>query len=678
MQAESVVSILRKYEKMQGMTLAFAALALLVVAGEPAAGQGPASAPAPAARRPANAAAMYEFLLARRAEAEDNVAAAQSALERAVALDPRAAELHAELAGFHARQNHPSAAVTSAQRALALDPESEEGHRILGLVNAAWADGGVEGPGGGSAEAWRAAAILHLTKVQSAPAMATDLGLQVTLARQLIAADQAEKAVAILEQVVAQTGPAGEPIAMLADAHRSLGQLDRAAAVLEQAAAANPRYYLALGDLYERQRRFEDAATAFDKGAKAMRVPGRELRLRHAAALLNIPDGKGAERAIAVLTEFLTATPKDVTGLYLLAQAYQQRGDTAKAVSAAEQALAVESGHLPSLTVLTTIYRERYDHAAIVTLLGRLDTDEATRTGGTPVETVRLLGELGGARQQRGDNAGAVRAYERAQRLLPESAGVAAALAQAHLQARHYDQAQRVARTARERAPNDVGLIRIEAIAGVRAGRTAPAVAAAEAALASRNGTPEGAFALADIYQEAKRHGAAIALLSGLVAKAPEDDGLAFRLAAAYESAGRVADAERVFRALVTRDPRHANALNYLGYMLANRGLRLTEALGLVDRALAADPGNPAFLDSRGWALLKLGRAADAEAPLRTAAEALRSSSVIQSHYADVLSALGKRGEAADRLELALAGDGVDVDRAALERRLRQLGRKTP
>lgn len=663
---------------MQNMTLAFAVVALLVVAGEPAAAQEPASAPAPAARRPANAAAMYEFLLARRAEGDEKVAAAQSALERAVTLDPQAAELHAELAAFHARQNHPNEAVTSAERAIALDPDSEEGHRILGLVNAAWADGVVDGPGSGSAETWRAAAILHLTKVQTAPAMATDLGLQVTLARQLIAADQADKAVPILERVVAQTGPAGEPIAMLADAHRSLGQLDRAAAVLEQAAAANPRYYLALGDLYERQRRFEDAATAFDKGSKAMRAPGRELRLRYAAALLNIPDGKGADRAIAALTEFLTTTPKDVTGLYLLAQAYQQRGETDEAVTAAQRALAVESGHRPSLTLLAAIYRERYDYAALATLLSRIDTDEATRPGSSPIDTVRLLADLGIARQQRGDNAGAVRAYERAQRLLPESAGVAAALAQAHLQARQYDLAQRVAQRARERAPNDIGLIRVEAMAGVRAGRIAPAVAAAEAALAALRDMPEGALALADIYQEAKRHDAAIALLTGLTAKAPEDDELAFRLAAAYETAGRVADAERVFRALVARDPLHANALNYLGYMLANRGLRLTEALSLIDRALVAEPGNPAFLDSRGWALLKLGRAAAAEGPLRTAADALRSSSVIQLHYADVLTALGKRDEAADRLELALAGDGVDIDRAGLERRLRQLGRKTP
>ncbi len=663
------------------MPFALALLVLLVAVGErPAAAQDqPAPAPATAARRPASAAAMYEFLLARRAEAEDDEAAARSALARALAIDPEASELHAEMAAFHARQNEPAEAVAAAERAVALEPDSEEGHRILGLVNAAWADGVVAGPAGGNTESWRAAAILHLTKVQTTPAMATDLGLQVTLARQLMAADDNAKAVPILERVVGQIGPGGEPIAMLADAHRALGHYDQAAAALEQAAAANPRYYLALGDLYERQRRFEEAAAAFDKGAKAARAPGRELRLRRAAALLNVPDGAGAERAVAALTELLAGSPKDVTALYLLAQAHQQRGDTDKAVAAAEGVLAAEPGHLPAMIVLATIYRERYDFAAVQRLLAPLDNGGPAPRGAAPGEMVRLLAELGGARQQLGDSNGAVRAFERAQQLLPESAGVAAALAQAQVQARHYDQAIRTAQAARERAADDIGLIRIEAIAGVRAERAAAAIAAAESALASRKGTPEAAFALADIYQEAKRHEAAIAVVSTLAAAAPEDEALAFRLGAAYDNAGRLAEAEKTFRGIVARDPLHANALNYLGYMLANRGVRLNEALGFIDRALAAEPGNPAFLDSRGWALMKLGRPADAEAPLRTAADALRGSSVIQSHFADVLEAVGKRAEAVERLELALAGDGVDVDRVVLERRLRQLGgRRTP
>ncbi|MEZ5421290.1 MAG: tetratricopeptide repeat protein, partial [Vicinamibacterales bacterium] len=161
--------------------------------------------------------------------------------------------------------------------------------------------------------------------------------------------------------------------------------------------------------------------------------------------------------------------------------------------------------------------------------------------------------------------------------------------------------------------------------------------------------------------------------LTPLATAHPDDDAIAFRLAAAYETAGRVPDAERTFRGILARDPLHANALNYLGYMLANRGLQLTEALALVDRALVVEPGNPAYLDSRGWALLKLGRAADAEAPLRQAATALAGSSVIQFHFAEVLAALGRNGEAATRLEQALKGDGVDIDRAAVERRLRQL-----
>lgn len=664
------------------MPLALAVLALLLaVAERPAAAQDttPPAAAAPAKTRPASAAAMFEFLTARRAEAADDVSGAQAALERAVALDPQVAELHAELAGFHARQNHPAEAVAAAEKALALDPDSDEGHRILGLVNAAWADGVVPGPRGGATEQWRDAAILHLTKVQGSPAMATDLGLQVTLARALLAAEQPDKAVPILEKVVGEIGPTGEPIAMLAEAHRALGQFDRAAAALEQAAAANPRYYQSLGDLYERQRRFEEAATAFDKGLKAMRAPSRELRLRRAAALLNIPDGAGAERAVTALNEVLAGTPRDVTALYLLAQAQKQRGDADKAIAAAQSALAIEPAHLPTMSVLAGLYRERYDYAAIDTLLTPLESGTGDRRPGAAGDLVRLLAELGGARQQRGDNAGAVRAFARARQLLPESAGVAAALAQAHVQARQYDEAIAVARAARERTAGDIGLVRIEAIAGIRAGRVAAAVSGAEAALKPQQGDAEAAFALADVYQEAKRHDAAIAVVAALSATSPDDDQLAFRLASAYENAGRVAEAEKTFKAILARDPLHANALNYLGYMLANRGLRLTEALGYIDRALAAEPGNPAFLDSRGWALLKLGRAADAEAPLRTAAEALRSSSVIQSHYADVLAALGKRADAAARLELALAGDGVDIDRAALEKRLRQLGgRKTP
>jgi tetratricopeptide (TPR) repeat protein len=660
---------------MQPMTLGRAALALvLVVAGRPVAAQPAPAAPLAAATRPANAAAMFEFLLARRAEAADDAKAAEAAFTRAVALDPDAAELRAELAGFYARQNRAADAVAAAEKALALDASSEEGHRILGLVNAAWADGVVDGPAGGSEDAWRAAAITHLQKVQNSPAMATDLGLQLTLARQLLGAERAADAVPLLERIVSQTGPAGEPVSMLAEALRSLGQLERATTVLEQASAANPRYFMALGDIYERQSKFEEAAEAFDRGANALRTPGRELRLRRVNALLGIPDGKGVDRAVTALTEYLAATPKDVAAHYLLARAHLLRDDAAAAVKAGQEALAIEPRHMPTLTLLAELYRDRYDYAAVAALLAPVERTEAGRNE-SPGDIVRLLAELGGARQQLGDAAGAATAFEKARTLLPQSAPVAAALAQAYLQAGRADEAAKVAREARVAAAGDLGLIRVEALAGIRAGRAADAVSTAETAVGGRRTQVPGAFVLADVYQEAKRHADAIGVLTPLSAARPDDDAVAFRLGAAYETAGRLPDAEKAFRAIIARDPLNANALNYLGYMLATRGLKLPEALTLVDRALVVEPGNPAYLDSRGWALFKMGRAADAEAPLRQAATALGGSSVIQVHFAEVLAALGKRDEAASRFEQALKGDGVDIDRAAIERRLGQVRR---
>lgn len=640
-------------------------LAARPVAAQPAAPSGGSS----------RSAAMYEFLLARRAEARDDLKAAQAGLERAVALDPSSAELHAELAGFFARQNKADDAVREANAALAIDADSEEAHRILGLVNAAWADGVVDGPAGGSEETWRTAAIEHLTKVQNAPAIATDLGTQLTLARQLLAAERPGDAVPILERIVSQTGPAGEPVSMLADALRTTGRLDRAEAVLEQAADANPRYFVALGDIYERQEKFEQAAEAFDRGAKALRTPGRELPLRRVNALLSVPDGKGVDRAIAALTEYLARAPKDAVGHFLMARARFARDDDAGGVAAAKEALAIETRHVPTLSLLAEHYRDRYDYAAIDGLLGSLAGDGGVK-GLAPSEAVRLLAELGGARQQLGDAEGAVTAFRAAREAMPDSAPVVAALAQAQIQARRPAEAAKLAREARAQHAGDLGLVRVEALANVKAGRAAQAVADAENAIGGRRTSLAGALALADVYQEARRFGDAIALLMPLSTAHPDDDVIAFRLSSAYDAANRPADAEKLLRGIIARDPLHAGALNYLGYMLANRGQQLPDALSLVDRALVVEPGNPAYLDSRGWALFKMGRHAEAEAPLRQAATALRGNSVIQSHFAEVLAALGKRDEAAERLDLALKGDLADVDQASLEKRLQQLRRR--
>ena len=88
---------------------------------------------------------------------------------------------------------------------------------------------------------------------------------------------------------------------------------------------------------------------------------------------------------------------------------------------------------------------------------------------------------------------------------------------------------------------------------------------------------------------------------------------------------------------VIEEDSEHAAALNYLGYMLAERGERLSESVALIERAIEMDPHNGSYLDSLGWAYFKLDRLDLAEAPLRAAGDQLQSNSVVQDHLGDLL-----------------------------------------
>jgi tetratricopeptide (TPR) repeat protein len=95
---------------------------------------------APAVASAQSAEAYYEFLLARRLEAQGDQAGALAALGRAAAADPRAAEVRAEIASFQLRRNQRAEAEAAAREALVLDGDSLEAHRVLGVLYAAMAN----------------------------------------------------------------------------------------------------------------------------------------------------------------------------------------------------------------------------------------------------------------------------------------------------------------------------------------------------------------------------------------------------------------------------------------------------------------------------------------------------------------------------------------------------------
>jgi tetratricopeptide (TPR) repeat protein len=156
--------------------------------------------------------------------------------------------------------------------------------------------------------------------------------------------------------------------------------------------------------------------------------------------------------------------------------------------------------------------------------------------------------------------------------------------------------------------------------------------------------------------------------------KHPDSREISFQSAALIEQTGRFKEAEAAFRKHLERYPDHAEALNYLGYMLADRGEKLEESLSLIERAVALQPENAAFLDSLGWVMFKMGHPREAEAQLVRAVEGSRNDATVLEHLGDVLVALGRPSEAMDKYRKAMDRDPEKPEQ--LQKKMRKLGAK--
>ena len=155
----------------------------------------------------------------------------------------------------------------------------------------------------------------------------------------------------------------------------------------------------------------------------------------------------------------------------------------------------------------------------------------------------------------------------------------------------------------------------------------------------------------------------------GLAAFA-DDKALLYSRALLWERRDDIAKAEADFRRILVIDADDVDALNALGYTLADRTDRYQEALQLIDRARVAQPGSAAIIDSYGWVLFRLGRAREALDHLRQA-YALQADPDIASHLAQVLWTLGRKDEARRYFDEARR---LDPDNRSLQRALRETG----
>ena len=167
----------------------------------------------------------------------------------------------------------------------------------------------------------------------------------------------------------------------------------------------------------------------------------------------------------------------------------------------------------------------------------------------------------------------------------------------------------------------------------------------------------------------ADRAGEFDAYARGLAAL-PDEIGILYARALAWERIDDVARAEADLRKILVIEPDNVAALNALGYTLADRTTRYREALELIDRARVADPGNAAIIDSHGWVLYRLGRHEEALVELRRAF-VLNKDAEVAAHVAEVLWVLGRRDEARQWFDTARR---IDPVHRALKRALEKTG----
>ncbi|WP_128516276.1 tetratricopeptide repeat protein [Tabrizicola thermarum] len=181
-------------------------------------------------------------------------------------------------------------------------------------------------------------------------------------------------------------------------------------------------------------------------------------------------------------------------------------------------------------------------------------------------------------------------------------------------------------------------------------------------------------FALADALRSAERfdeakvaYSAAIDLTS---AAGREDWVLYFYRGICHEQSKDWAPAEADFRKALELNPNQPQVLNYLGYGLVDRGEKLDEALGMIEKAVAGDPEQGYIIDSLAWAYFKLGRYKEALEPMERASLLEPVDPIVTDHLGDVYWMNDRKLEARFQWRRALSFGPTDKDKTRILRKL--------
>ena len=417
------------------------------------------------------------------------------------------------------------------------------------------------------------------------------------------------------------------------------GDVKGARAALDRAATADPKSAEIRAEIASLHLRRNERAEA-EKAAKAAlaidekNVEGNRVLGLLSAAAADATGERSAPQAAANVKDAImyleraaagTTVTADANLYFTLGRLYIRNGEADKAVQSLSRVLSQNPNSVQGRIAMAQAYAAAKDLKSAINTLEEIVEEEP-----------RVASALAQYQEDAGLLSDAAASYTLALAVSPANRELKIRRIAVLLEAKEYGRAAGFAGDARKQHPNEPVFPRLQ-------GRA--------------------------LFDSGDRSGG-ISVLESAVKTFPKDTATMFALADVYADAGRPAEAEKMLRQLLAAEPANANALNYLGYMLATRGEQLDEAIRLVRRALDADPGNGAYLDSLGWAHFRKGDLEEAEKYLAAAAAKLPENSEIQDHLGDLYARKSRFSDAIAAWTRALKGDGQDVQKDAIEKKI--------
>ncbi len=570
----------------------------------------------------------------------------------ALKADPTAGIIFEELTDLYIQTGRWQDAVTQAEDVLKQDPDNLDARRMLGRIYVRAAG---DNQTGKVNESYLKRAIEQYETITTKdPKDAESWVMLGRLYRVSSKSPEAEKA---FNNALAADPDNEDAITQLAVLYAELGDSKRAVEKLKAATSKTPneRTLTLLADQYEQLNDFKSAAEALRQAYDL--APDNPRIARNLA--VDLMYSEQYDEALKIFQELASQDPRDFSSPLNMSKIYLAKHDFVRAREAWNKAKAIDAEQ-PDVRMqeVKLLEAEGKTEQAMTALKALLD-DTARRNYSEREGSRRaaLLEEYGILARNAEKYPQAIDAFKQMASFGGEAGPRSTVqVIDTYRQSKDYDSALREADAALKKYP-DERMVKVEHATVLADQGKVDAAALELRGLLKGDHDYQTYLNLAQIYERAKRYpdmGKALDEAEKLAQDKDDKETVHFMRGAMYEHMKKFDASEAEFRKVIEINPENSNALNYLGYMLADRNVRLDEAHDMIKKALELDPDNGAYLDSLGWLYYRQGKYTEAADLLERALERISKDPTVHDHLGDVYLKMGKTREAITQWQASL------------------------